>query len=107
MNPQLISSPGSDIFNLLEQKSLNKELQNFFEKMADKPIPLKPIDIEHKFNLHKLQHTTHFMTQAFSSTAGVIRIILIIGFFCVMKKRGRSTQAQLKFLTLGSLCQVY
>ena len=73
------------IFNLLEQKSLNVELQNFLEKMADKPITLKPIDIKHKFNLHKLQHKTHFMTQAFSSTAGVIGITLIIGGFCIIK----------------------
>lgn len=68
LNPQLSSTTGSDIFNLLEQKPLNLELQNFLEKMADKLITLKPIDIEHKFGLHKLNHKTHFLTQAFSST---------------------------------------
>ena len=36
LNPQLISTPGSDIFNLLEQKSLTVELQKCLEKMADK-----------------------------------------------------------------------
>ena len=94
LNPQLISTPGSDIFNLLEQKSLNSELQNFLEKMADKPIALKPIDIEHKFGLHKLQHKTHFMTQVFSSTAGIIGVLLVIGLFCAMRNRRKGGQTQ-------------
>ena len=62
--------------------------------MADKPIALKPIDIEHKFHLHKLQHKTQFMTKAFSSTAGFIGVILIVGMICIMKKRGRNVQTQ-------------
>ena len=94
LNPQLISAPGADIFNLLEQKSLNTEVQNFLEMMADKLIALTLIDIEHKFNLHKLQHRTQFMTKAFSSTACVIGIILIVGFFCIMRKRGKNVQPQ-------------
>ena len=94
LNPQLISAPGSDIFNLLEQNSINTEVKNFLETMADKPIALKPIDIEHKFHLHKLQHKTQFMTKAFSSTAGFIGVILIVGMICIMKKRGRNVQNQ-------------
>ena len=93
-NPQLISAPGADIFNLLEQKSFNTEVQNFLEMMADKPIALKPIDIEHKFNLHKLQHRTQFMTKAFSSTAGAFGIIIIVGIFCIIRKRGKKLQPQ-------------
>ena len=34
------------------------------------------------------------MTKAFSSTAGFIGIILIVGFLCVMRKRGRNVQGQ-------------
>ena len=69
-------------------------MQNFLEMMADKPIALKPIDIEHKFNLHKLQHRTQFMTKAFSSTAGVIGLIMIVGIFCIIRKRGKKLQPQ-------------
>ena len=92
MNPQLILTPGSDMFILLEQKSLNVELQHVLERMVDKLIDLKPIDMEHKFRIHKLQYKTHFMTLAFSSTAGVIGILLSKGLCCVKKKRGKGAQ---------------
>ena len=47
--------------------------------MANKPIDLKPIDIEHKFNLNKLQHKTQFMTKA--STAFIFYKIETVHIF--------------------------
>ena len=60
--------------------------------MADKPVTMKMVDIEHKFKLHKLSHKTKVMTFAFSSTAGAICLVIFLILICVARKRSRDVQ---------------
>ena len=70
------------------------ELQNFLEKMVDKLISLKMIDMEHDFELNSLKYKTHYITKVFSLITRDTGIMFIRGFIYVMKKRSPRTQTQ-------------
>ena len=103
LNPQLVSTPGSEIFGLINMGSKGSEIKEFVEKMADKPITMKMVDIEHKFHLHQLSHKTKNMTMAFSSTAGVICIIIVLLIIFNAKRRQGSNQIFKSSVTMSSL----
>ena len=83
--------------------SKGSEIKEFVEKMADKPITMKMVDLEHKFHLHKLSHKTKNITMAFSSMAGAICLIIVLLIICNAKRRQEPNQIFKSSVTMSSL----